>query len=280
MIRSIFLQVKYLHSREDCINLPDGNQSSTAAVSETESPDCSSDSSTDISLDKCSKPVQPHLKEFPKRNQRRFNVTYYSRFFWIEYSILKDEAFCFACRHFGMKATIRKGEYIGKRVFVDNGFCRWKDALEHFNTHENSDRHKKAISSWQNFQTIQNNENPSIIVSINHVSDQEIKENRDHIKILLRAASYLGRQGQAFRGHDESKESNDKGNFVELIETMCPLTDPSVQLKINRRYGSFLSSECQNDLITIFGNSIRNDVANHLLKSKYFSILADESKDI
>ena len=121
---------------------------------------------------------------------------------------------------------------------------------------------KKQSRSWQNFQTIQNNENPSNIVSINHVSHHEIKENRDHIKILLPAASYLGRQEQAFRGHDES---NDRGNFVELVETMCPLTDPSVQLKINRRYGSFLSSECQNDLITIFGNSIRNDVANQVI---------------
>ena len=40
------------------------------------------------------------LKEFPKSAGRSFHSEWYRRFIWLEYSVSKDAAFCYACRHY------------------------------------------------------------------------------------------------------------------------------------------------------------------------------------
>ena len=46
----------------------------------------------------------------------------------------------------------------------------------------------------------------------------EVSKNRAMMKHHIRAASFLVRQGLAFRGHNESIDSSNRGNFIELID--------------------------------------------------------------
>ena len=48
--------------------------------------------------------------------------------------------------------------------------------------------------------------------------NEQVKKNRDILKRLIDTVIFLGKQELAFRGHDESKESNNKGNYIELLE--------------------------------------------------------------
>ena len=223
--------------------------------------------------------MTPYLKDFPKRNLRRFNSGYYSTFNWLEYSVSLDEVFCFACRHFAT-SSVRKGETAGKRTFIEVGLNKWRDIKQICCKHENSERHKSAMTLWLNFKRIQNNEMNSIDSSISANRQKEILENREHIKILLSATSFLGRQGLSFRGHEESIESDNKGNFIECVETLAKASQPELKLKLERRYGSYTSHVYQNDYIQIFGEQIRKDIAVNVINAEFFTILADETKDI
>ena len=47
-------------------------------------------------------PIRPFLK-FPKDNENRsFLTQWYEKYDWLEYSILRDSAYCFHCRHFNL----------------------------------------------------------------------------------------------------------------------------------------------------------------------------------
>ena len=58
----------------------------------------------------------------------------------------------------------------------------------------------------------------SILLKLSSAHDMEIKENREYFTKICEIIKYLCKQGLALRGHDESLESKNKGNFVELCE--------------------------------------------------------------
>lgn len=95
----------------------------------------------------------------------------------------------------------------------------------------------------------------------------------------MKATSFLGRQGLAFRGHNEKDDSLNKGNFVELVDVVGSSSSIEIQQKIQRRYGSYLSHDYQNDYINLFGNTIRKDLMKKVNDAGFFSILVDETKD-
>lgn len=110
-----------------------------------------------------------------------------------------------------------------------------------------------------------------------HSRIQEIKDNRDHVFFLLKTTLFLAKQGLPFRGHDEKKDSSNKGNFIELLETFC---DDKIKLKMQSRYGHHTSHEYQNDMINVIASYIRNIILNNMSNFGAFSILVDETKDM
>ncbi|CAB4033210.1 Hypothetical predicted protein, partial [Paramuricea clavata] len=48
--------------------------------------------------------------------------------------------------------------------------------------------------------------------------DEEVRQDRELLKNLTQAVLYLSRQEFAFRGHDESNDSLNRGNYRELLE--------------------------------------------------------------
>lgn len=75
-----------------------------------------------------------------------------------------------------------------------------------------------------------------IICKLSTGRTHEITENREHIKCLLRVTSLLGRQGLAFRGHDEYASRH----YWYSEE------------KMERRYGRYMSPAYRNDEMTRF----------------------------
>ena len=231
----------------------------------------------DISTSKYNNPVQPNLQKFPQTNKRRYNAAFYKRFEWIEYSESEDSLYCFACRHFA-SSILKKGEIQGKRTFIDVGFRKWKDLSNLLEKHNKSERHGNAMISWLNFKAVENKIESSIKDKLVINRSKEVQTNREHVKCLLRVTSLLGRQGLAFRGHDESETSQNKGNFIETLE-MLAQTNEILHKKMSVRYGHYTSPDYQNDLIEVFGKKICKNVSTQVKKANYFSILVDETKD-
>lgn len=96
-------------------------------------------------------PYQPVVL-FPRTNiggkNRSFHENYYTQFKWIEYSPLKDGAFCFPCRLF--KGNSINGEQIDL-AFTSKGFKNWKDSVRSFTRHQSSKVYLFSSTSWHSF---------------------------------------------------------------------------------------------------------------------------------
>ncbi|KAK2707071.1 hypothetical protein QYM36_014933 [Artemia franciscana] len=152
--------------------------------------------------------------------KRSFNASYYGKHPWLEYSVQDDSVYCFYCRHFGGTSNL-PGQRYGSRPFIDVGVRRWKDISNFIEKHTRSDRHKDSAVSLMKFKAIQTKELQPIASVLMTDRDNEIKENREHVKALLKVTALLGRLGTAFRGHDKTESSTNKGNFVETCNLLA-----------------------------------------------------------
>ncbi|XP_022854809.1 zinc finger MYM-type protein 1-like [Olea europaea var. sylvestris] len=85
----------------------------------------------------------------------------------------------------------------------------------------------------------------------------------------------------AFRGHDESEDSNNQGNFLELLHWLCDhnpeikavaLTNAPENLKLT-------SPRVQKDIVSAIASECLHVIIENI-RDSFFSILVDESRDI
>ena len=89
------------------------------------------------------------------------------------------------------------------------------------------------------------------------------------------------RQEISFRGHDKSSESLNKGNFKEILSLVAK-NDPVVAEKFfyGPRNALYTYPRIQNNIINIMANKIRQQICASIQQAGYYSILADETKDM
>ena len=161
-------------------------------------PACTSESSTsqvpsDIAQGLHQQPAQPVIK-FPTTEigskKRSFTSSWYAKYKWLEYSIIKDSAFCYPCRYFAQTSG-RSSE-----TFTKIGFCNWKHATGKDGIlvrHDNCNTHKQAMCSWCDF--VKNVKcGTSVAESLDSTRHQQILENRHYIKTLASVILFCGRQ--------------------------------------------------------------------------------------
>lgn len=168
-------------------------------------------------------PIQPRTHIFPPKmianKLRRFNPKWFDDYNnWLEYSIKNDALYCLPCYLF--KTEGNKG---GGDAFVVDGFSSWnkKDRLDlHVGEFESS--HNKAVEKYENLK----NPKASIETALNPPQTYQMKiDYKTRLRTSVISIRYLLCMGLAFRGHDESDESNNRGNFIELVKTVATLND-------------------------------------------------------
>lgn len=157
-------------------------------------------------------PIINLKKEIVGGKTRSFNLSWYNIYSWLEYSILKNAAFCFCCPLF-CKEKSGKGE----DAFTQKGMSNWKKALEKFRVHQTSDMYLKCMQFWKEYRSAE--ETVSDKLSSAHTT--QVKNNRAYIKFIFENILFLEKQCLALRGHDESDASINKGNFLELLNLRC-----------------------------------------------------------
>ena len=92
--------------------------------------------------------------------------------------------------------------------------------------------------------------------------ERERQTNREILTRLVDLTVYLARQGLAFRGDNESHSSNNRGNFLELVNLFSRYdsvlkmhTENIAKVKVTKKRPqvSLLSNRSQNDLIAALG---------------------------
>ena len=140
--------------------------------------------STDISKSKNDVPVQPNLNIFPTTlmGDRRqcFRQKWYTLHPWLEYSVIMDSTYCYACRHFSTPNA-------PDTVFVSTpGFRNWKKATTRdagFSVHAKSERHKCAMIAWRDYQRAVKND-ATLADILNKEHTKQVQENWAYIKTI------------------------------------------------------------------------------------------------
>lgn len=224
-------------------------------------------------------PTQPKIT-FPRKqygsDRRYFRAEWYANYDWLEYSVSKDAAYCFYCFLFRQEVDHEK---FGHVVFSKTGYDNWKHAYRAFPTHVGgvSGCHNKARRCADDFK----NQRASISHKVDTVSNESEKLYEIRLTASLDIARYLISQGHAFRGHDESPSSLNKGNFLELFDwykqrseevrvafgELCPDNARMTSHRIQKE----LCNSCAQQI----SKEIKQEIGHNL-----FSILIDESRDI
>ncbi|KAL5562178.1 hypothetical protein UlMin_031925 [Ulmus minor] len=224
-------------------------------------------------------PCQPKDHKFSfsdfGKERRRFNTAWYDLFpNWLEYSIDKDSVFCLCCYLFKLNI----GGQAGGKSFVGKGFSNWKKKerlVEHVGNHNSYHYqcYKKCEALMTEKQQIQN------IVLKKNIGDRI--RYRTRLTASVDCIRFLIRQGLAFRGHDESEDSTNQGNFLELLNFLADHNEEVrvVALKNAPENLRLTSPKIQKDIRYHKSTKTINVIIRDMGDAA-FSILVDESRNV
>ncbi|XP_062217695.1 uncharacterized protein LOC133917884 [Phragmites australis] len=222
-------------------------------------------------------PTQPVNHTFPRRWQsgewRSFQKIWFEKHDWLEYSVSKDAAFCLYCYLFFEPG---KPEKFGSDVFAKSGYVNWKKALHTFERHGNCKTHNNARLKCDDFM----NQRTSVTHKFINTSKEDEIRYKIRLTSSLDVARYLIEQGDAFRGHDESNTSINKGKFREMIDWY---KNKKKKVKDAYEKGStrcqMISHHIQKNLTKACARRVMAVIMDEI-GDRNFSVLIDESRDV
>nr|XP_029149630.1 zinc finger MYM-type protein 1-like [Arachis hypogaea] len=192
-------------------------------------------------------PCQPREHDFSQTyfgtSLRRFNADWFDEFGnWLEYSISKDAVFCLCC--YLMKPDGASGD-----AFVKEDFSNWKKK-ERLQTH------------------------------VGNHDNQAKRDYRTHLTATIECIRFLLQQGLAFRGDDESHNSNNQGNFLELLDFLAQHNTEIDRVFKNARGNlKLVAPKIQKDIVRAAASETTKVIIDDL-GDDLFAVLVDEARDI
>ena len=228
--------------------------------------------------------TRPMPKLLLKTGKRNFQESWYSRKNWLCVSEVRKSLFCWPCLLFNSKST----------TWTYTGYVNMHSFLSDCQKHEKAKSHMESYKTWKTF-NVSSHESVDVLFSRARREAVErynegVRQSREMLKNLTEAVLYLARQELAFRGHDESTSSLNKGNYRELLQSFCKL-DSVFDRRLNGRLeaterpytgGVFtgVSSDVQNDLIECLDDVIQDEIDKEISDCQFISIQCDETLDI
>ncbi|KAL6497107.1 hypothetical protein OROGR_029036 [Orobanche gracilis] len=220
-------------------------------------------------------PCQPLSHVYPKikiqDRMRAFQVEWFRKWEWLEYSISKDAAFCLWCYLFGDKK-------VGDEAFTKKGFRNWKKASEKFSDHVGSEgsAHNNARTSYFAFKDQRQSLSRKLYSGtqiLNVAYRTRLTASVDVVRLLLKC-------GLAFRGHDESPTSLNRGNFLEILNwysSRCEEVGKVVNenAPINHQLNS---PYIQKDIVRACASETTKSIVADI-GDQFFALLIDEARD-
>ena len=120
----------------------------------------------------------------------------------------------------------------------------------------------------------------SIVNIIVRVSKEDLRLYRARLSYSLRCLRFLLNQGLAFRGHDESEECRNRGNFLEPLKWLSENDEEVNKLVLNNapRNCILTSPKIQNQIIECCAVQTTKRIIEDI-GDDHYAILADESSD-
>ena len=170
---------------------------------------------------------------------------------------------------------MKKVSFVQEHGFQSSGSNLWNIAIRHqaskvhianhvsYNVLGNTDV-ASALDEERQRQITQHNNNATLYA--------RMLEN--HINVIV----FLAGQGLAFRGHDESSLSSNRGNFIELLELIGKYSQDLREF-LTKQHVTYTSHEPQNDLIKCVYQEVRAEIQRRIDNSKFLAVMMDDTSD-
>jgi len=185
----------------------------------------------------------------------------------------KESTFCFPCYLFESNTS-------QPEICTIKGFKNWKrvnckDCLLKKQEGDDNSLHYIAMEKWENLR----NPNQYIERMIHKQTKKEKKQNNLLVKTSIESVK-LALQGCVFRGHDESPESTNRGNYIELIKLHKKANKEidDVVLENEAKNAKYISPCIQKEILQIIADCVRHKIREEIGDAK-FCILADKAVD-
>ncbi|KAJ4447663.1 hypothetical protein ANN_09670 [Periplaneta americana] len=110
--------------------------------------------------------------------------------------------------------------------------------------------------------------------------DKKVEQTRELVKRFIHAVCFLSKQELAFRGHDESSTSINRGNYVELLKYTAEY-DPLLKAHLETStVFKGVSNRIQNDLIEAVVKSLLEEIKLEIKLANYVAVLVGEITDV
>eukprot|EP00731_Ephydatia_muelleri_P004759 Em0002g935a len=160
-------------------------------------------------------------KQYGGRGRKRaVQKSWLEAYGWLEWSQEANALFCYPCCIFNSKRDnewIKGGHsYFKKCTGAEGSLVKYANSLDH----------KAAEVCLCNIKLKKEMELLSALAGPVHASKVALEKmsTREYLKIMLQAVAFLAAGGLAFRGHDESSFSSNKGNFLRLLDLLASVS--------------------------------------------------------
>lgn len=206
---------------------------------------------------------------------RSFNEKYYDNYNWLAGCVHSNKLFCFPCILFA--------KHDKNNVWTFIGYSDLNNFHKAAAKHNFSEKHIDSCFKFQMFGKgrIESSFNSQFKLDIER-HNAKVDRNRNIFKRLIDVVCYLGKQELAFRGHDESASSCNKGNFLELVDLLAKY-DGNLETHLQSTSGSSftgLSNRTQNDLISSVASVMYDEIKKEITQTDFVSIMVDETPDV
>ena len=206
-----------------------------------------------------------------RKINRKFSNNRFETISWLTGCTVTNKLYCWPCLLLNPQSN----------VWNAKGYSDLNHLTRAAQKHEKSKNHIKASFSATMFgrQRIDTSLNQQIREELSR-HNENVRANREILRKLIKATCFLARPELPFRGHSESSESINRGNYVELLE-------------YTREYEALLNSHLQsaivfkgtsptvqNELISACNDVLLDAITDEMKNARFAAIILDETSDI
>lgn len=123
---------------------------------------------------------------------------------------------------------------------------------------------------------------------LNDSFSASIQKNRTILKSIMAAIEFCGRQGIALRGHRDDSHNvsacddwSNPGNFLALLQFRAQTDSILADFLIaDPKHATYTSKTIQNEVISVFGALLTEDIISRVKNAPFFVVIADEVQDV
>jgi hypothetical protein len=204
------------------------------------------------------------------KKKRTFCNTWFGKKAWLTVSEEKQSIFCFYCLLFG-----------GEGLWTTIGCRDLKHFSERIKKHEESAHHLENACKFKIFGTV------NIAAQIDSAHKISIKKhnelvtkNRHILNRVIECLKFCGIHELALRGHSETQESANRGNFLDLLSLLGNLDSVLDDHLNSTSVFKYTSHIIQNELLDCMYKVYIEELINDIKAANYVSLQADETTDI